>query len=560
MNATIYNWPEITYSNAQNIGFKIFHIGEIFIRFDSQAEDEKKNPLTDNEVINLYKKYSDHILDHIKGTFILVIIDEYQKVAYAFPSKSGLYKLFYYIKDDIIILSTCLDSIVSDSDYTGDINIVAAYEQEIFGYPLGNYTLFSNVFVLENSQYLKIGLVDFRTQKKQFYLVSDYLSENPSLSWDETYAKTPLLFNQIIEQFLMIDDKINAGLTSGFDSRTVLSRVINSKNYIQYYSYGTSQDSVDIWIPQKIADNFNLNYHWIKFDDNFFSKYDYYANQLLFLSDGFGNIKRCNQMYAHSILSEFSRVNLTGYIGSELLRPNNMMDTNIFPPMAKLVYSSMITPDIIRTVINKKSYIIQDKILDKYWEDIIEHIYADISKYVIYNKSYLNLYNYTVQCSLWKFFGQEFHSSRIYDKILSPYIDDEFVEFILKSPVPSINDHAFQRNINDLRLGQKFYLPIIKQNKPELGNIITGRGYRPNSLESKIYPFNLLFKYIIFRGSNKYLHRYAAFNAGLWNNITYNHNKEVFSYTNDYLKEIGYEHFNPLTYSIKRIILNFYER
>ena len=42
MNATIYNWPEITYSNAQNIGFKIFHIGEIFIRFDSQAEKKKK--------------------------------------------------------------------------------------------------------------------------------------------------------------------------------------------------------------------------------------------------------------------------------------------------------------------------------------------------------------------------------------------------------------------------------------------------------------------------------------------------------------------------------------
>ena len=58
-------------------------------------------------------------------------------------------------------------------------------------------------------------------------------------------------------------------------------------------------------------------------------------------------------MYSKKLLSEYARFNVIGAIGSELLRPNNGLDTNILPAMKDIVFQKAISKDRISNNIKK---------------------------------------------------------------------------------------------------------------------------------------------------------------------------------------------------------------
>ncbi len=540
----------------ENDRYTIIKVGRIFPNFSLQAESSYKNELTHQDLADIYKLYQTDIIRKIKGLFVLTIYDKENKCLTAFVNKSGLFKLNWYHRGDNLMLSTNLDSIIKNLS-KAEPDHVAIMEQMLFGYPLGDLNIVEDVHVLDNHSFLQYSLASNETKVVPYYNLSDFLGKTGKYNWEQTYRDTPDIFNQITDMFLANDEPINASLTSGFDSRTLLSRNIAHKNRIKYYSYGATEHSDDVAIPRIMARKLNLDYTWIEFGSDYFSDYDYYANQLMYLTDGIGNIKRSNQMYSHLKLAPMARVCHTGYIGSELLRPNNMMDTNILPAMVDIVYKDRISDTDISSALSKLPLSVQPSFKEEVSARACDHIRRNLSEVMIYDQPYLNLYYFTIRYSLWKFFGQEFHASRVFTTVLSPYIDDDFVEYILQTPVPTLNKHAFKRNTHDLRKGQMFYLPILKHNYPKLMHMVTGRGYSPGQLVSPFYPVNIAIPFLYKRTLYKSLYKHAAYHASDWNKISYKAHSEVFSAQTPFFRELGDSPTLSAEYSLKKWLMDY---
>jgi hypothetical protein len=86
-------------------------------------------------------------------------------------------------------------------------------------------------------------------------------------------------------------------------------------------------------------------------------------------------------------------------------------------------------------------------------------------------------------------------------------------------------------------LGQVFYIPILKQNKPSLLNIKTGRFYTPKNLTSPFYPLSILPGFL-----KKYFRQKFkpndTFNIEAWNKIFMLENPGVMEYNNQYFNSI----------------------
>jgi hypothetical protein len=532
-------------------------IGRCFPTLAFTSYSSYKSELSATDIAAIYTENQSSLAKLIKGVFILVIYNKNSDSLFAMSSKSGLLKLYYHYTRDTLLLSTTLDTIARHPLFRLELNTVAIIEQLKFGYPLGDYTLFREISILDNHSWLYFDNKKSKLTINKYYNLSDQLSEITQLTWDETYSQTPKIFNSITNMYFSGSEPVNSALTSGFDSRTVLSASLKHKQKIQYFSYGTKPESDDVRIPRVVAHKLGLNYKWIEFRPDFFADYDYYANQLLYFSDGNGNLKRCNQMYSQSVLAENSNLCITGCMGSELLRPNNMMSTNILPNMAKLIYRDKLDSERVSEVMEYCPELLQKDMFTKNKQETTEHIFDSLKSIMTYDKAYLNLYHYSIRYSFWKFFGQEFHASRIYSDLLSPFIDDDFVEFILKTPVPTLNINAFKRNAADLRRGQLFYIPILKKNCPELMDIETGRGYSPGQLESSLFPMNVIIPFSVRRMRNAVFHKKTAFDSTEWNKISYRAHPEVFSKSNDYFRELYSDNIKDSDYSLKKWVIDY---
>jgi len=290
--------------------------------------------------------------------------------------------------------------------------------------------------------------------------------------------------------------------------------------------------SIELKIPSEIAKKLRFNYKPIYLDRNFEENYDYYAKQAILWSDGRGTIRRANHSYAYSILSEYSRFIMTGLIGSELIRPTNAVDHIFNAEFVEAFYSDGPEKNIeshLENLISRK--LINEEIIYNIREIYLSETIDYFKRFYLIGEKYKQLYYFALTEGFKKYFGHEIHGCRIHNFILSPYIDDDFVDFILKSPVPALNIDAFKRNPKTLRYGQLFYIPILKKNNPILLQLRTGRFYNPASLASKFYPLSVLPGYL-----RKYLRQRLkkndTFKTHSWNNIFMEKNRNLLSANN----------------------------
>jgi hypothetical protein len=229
----------------------------------------------------------------------------------------------------------------------------------------------------------------------------------------------------------------------------------------------------------------NLNYKPIYLDEEFEKKYEEYALKTLQYSDGTAPILRANFPYAFEELCKFSKVNITGLFGSEIIKPFYKANEQINQETIDLFMSSDFDKrfDDIIAVIKRAGYL-KAGIFDRYAQEIKEDFKKDyIQKLDSYNKI-ARFYIFFLEESVRKYFMQEIRIERCYVDTRTPYFDEDFLELIFKTPFAGIYKGALKKNPFQRRKSQIFYTKMIKKTKPMLGDIITDRGYKPSDFLS----------------------------------------------------------------------------
>ncbi len=472
---------------------------------------QKRNPNFNSKNIRYYAKDIKEIYltnpssyqNMIKGNYALIIIDRKNRYVRFHSSISGLYRLFYYRNEAEIFISTSIDNILSQSRLHYTLDYTAIMEYALFDFPLSDRTFINEIKIADNHTTYKYSQDDLTHSR--YYDYRKHFANIGSLSWKETYAKTPNIFNTVMDGLLIDVDKCNSALTSGFDSRTTLSYFLAKKKEsidVNFFSWGVAKN-FEIEIPKKIAKIAGISYNPVIFDSVFEESFSSNIDEYLNIGDGVNNLKRANQAYSHKKLSKLSRYMMTGYFGSEILRPLGSTGT-ITRPKLERVFNSKNKKKVLTALINEE---LQEGFLNRTQfsniEELAKEINEDICDYLSTENDFEKRLDFVLKESFRRFFGQEIHSCRKYSIILSPYFDDDFVEFIIKTPVLELDRLLVNKKSKALRLGQMFYLPILETNSKILTTIKTGRLYSPKQLSSRLFPINIAFNYLYYRIKRK---------------------------------------------------------
>lgn len=478
---------------AENDRFIVLSLGQVFFRFDASIKASSNQVLS--ELLPLISEDATSVTQYLKGNYVLFIIDKTDKNLSIISSKSCHYDVLYAKIGSAIYITTSLRTLLGIGGYCFKESPVSLIETSLFDYPLGRATLYEDVYHLNQGTILKFCRAGLE-QKLYHDWTQDIHARQTIYNWKDTYKQVVTLFDDIVQMQIQDKPKLISALTSGFDSRTMLSALMRYRvPNVKYYSWGRSEQ-VDVAIPKLISEIMHLDYYHCNFADDFHKDYVKSALDAIEYSNGRATLRRANHFFYYKQLSRHSNCNFTGLYGSELLRPISTighMFNNSF--LALLLDSSI---DNIRAEVMslKHSGYLSAEFIDSNAEATIIHIKDHLDSVRSGLPDYLALLNFTLSHGLMKYFGHEVHGTRAYVLTYSPYLDDEFIEFILKTPTVDLDKRAMLNNMKkdiwNTRRGQMVYLPIIKENYATLMNIPTGRHYSPSQLLSVFYPLSVI--------------------------------------------------------------------
>lgn len=471
--------------------------------------------LQPSELCNFYEKFNTEISSYLKGNFSIIIYDDAKSELVLMSSKLNALPLFYCYKDNIFVFSSSIKAILKISGISKTLDEKALVEHLLFYHPLADKTYFKNIFQLLPAHIVKVNQNGL--QAKKYWRVENLFGQKNLIPENDALYKCVDLMKENLAVYTSDTKKFLLSLTAGFDSRTNLALTERDPKDFLCYSYGLP-GSKQIEIPLLISGKLGLNYKAVYLDEPFERNYEKYALIALDSSNGSAPILRANFPYAFEQLSTFSTVNVTGLFGSEIIKCFHRADEQVSQEVIGLFAGKGSEKSYERTIKNIKSKgYINNNIIDKYSREIIEEFNANYIKRLEGLNNIARFYVFLLEESIRKYFMQEISIERYYVETIMPYLDDDFLELIFKTPFAGIYKGAGKRNIFSRRNSQIFYAKLIAKAKPILGSIITDRGYKPKDLllpfavrAFKIGPLYLKDKI------KRSIKGNDTFNSGLW--------------------------------------------
>ncbi len=504
--------------NKDFIATKDFLVIVIGDPHPKQEFDKAICQLSSQVILKLYNDYGTDSINYLKGNFQIVILDKKKCESLIFNSRFGASPFYYAFKDNVLLFSTSLRAIMDCNLLNKTLDKIAIGEYAIFGYPLGDRTIFKDMKSLPPASYLIVK--DGHIEVKKYW-------DCRSLIDQELYSQKKALevgselFKKTVNQYTQNPNKICISLTGGFDGRAILSVLEKDPPDFICYSFGI-HGSLNISIPERICKENNINYLPIYLDEEYENVYDEYAMQAIYFSDCLSTFERANYPYAFKKLSKFSPIIITGIFGSELMRTfqnvaiGYMVNENYvkinFARDKKTILASIIKHTKENSYYNAK--IFED------FDELLEHIYEECIKRYQGLTDNQRFYLFLLNEGARKYFGGEVQMERIYAVNRFPFLDDNFVEFVFKSPFSGIYSNPLKPTIKQRFNSQFFYSYIIKKYRPQLLNYTTDHGYPPKHLLSKA-PLLQIGPGFLFKRIKQRLTGYREFKTEEWSENFY---------------------------------------
>ena len=253
-----------------------FNFGNSYILLEgciyNRSSEELKKELKDlsfrffnNTPIN--KKFLSDWIKSIDGEFVIFCYDKNLEKIIIINDLMGHLPLYYKITPKEVIISRDIKLIQELSPSFPDKMVIAQYL--LFSFPLGNNTLFQEIFRLEAGSFISIDLKNSNETIFNFHRFNfQQLNSNHSKSIKENVKNLCNLFNMTCKNRVKSfpDYKNILSLSGGFDSRAVFASL--NTNNIPFDCVTFIDDnkiySKDINISQQLANDFNLSWELLE--------------------------------------------------------------------------------------------------------------------------------------------------------------------------------------------------------------------------------------------------------------------------------------------------------
>jgi len=394
----------------------------------------------------------------------------------------NLLPIYYYINGTMIYVSSSYSKMISlINNYKVDSLFYP--ELVLLYFPMNGRTYYDCIKRLQFGSEINISSDGFFIRNNHRFF--NMFSSEP-VKFKKALQYSTNLYIETVKKYFHDGNAIS--LTGGFDGRANVACAHYYNVKYSTYSYGRIGFS-DVDIPLMISAKLPVDYSLIELDDKYL-KTDYLQCVLEYLlnSSGQNGFSYPQTLYSIKTISEYSKVIITGFIGSELLRSCREPDPEVLSfcvrdALLGISHTNNYAYNI-SNVMTKMGLLEDINLIDDVLDEL-EYYLKELTKELTINQKYTVLmYEYIISYV----FGPWIYNGMKYSKIRNPFIDHDFFDYVAKTEVSGFYEKFLEQNMIKRRNKLMIYGRIMNKTWPALGKLPMSKGYSPSEV---LYPFGL---------------------------------------------------------------------
>lgn len=240
-NGEIYNYKEIK--------------EELQGKYDFKTE-------TDTEVLLAASiEWGVHCLQKLNGMFAFAVWDKEKQELFIARDRLGIKPLYYAVVNDTMYFASEMKAILASTDFPRKLNKQAFLDYLSYRYPLGEQTMFQNMFAFLPGHYSIVGK-EKKVEQIQYWDLP-VVTEKNDPGEEEVLEETERLIKQSLAFRMRSDVPVGAYLSGGLDSSVLVAMMSEMTDKpVMTYSISFDEDGFNESAHARVvADVFKTDHH-----------------------------------------------------------------------------------------------------------------------------------------------------------------------------------------------------------------------------------------------------------------------------------------------------------
>ena len=381
-------------------------------------------------VLNLYKNFDTGFIQHLNGSFLILIWDRIARKAIIMNDRFGTYPLYYAHFNGELVFSSGLRAILSDSTIPRDPDQTAIIEFLIFDHFLNDRTILKSVKLMPQASVLTFHNNNLKIEP---YYHFKYRQLH-SIRTDQSYIEEMnFLMQRAVKRQMQGALPVGLMLSGGLDSRNILAIMAEISNKpIETFTWSIP-GSDDARFARESARVAKANHHFFNLDPDWLLNK---GEQAVRITGGNGNIVNLHALAALEQEANYASVIYKGFMGDAMfgfgMRPRfwadydqeTMVDVHLeaYRDYRVLTFDTPFHEDIF----SDQFYL---STREEWRNDFKNGMFASGAKQMSDQRSYFDL---TQRVPRMTINGVEVVRSKTAVRL--PFVDNDLVEFSLSIP------------------------------------------------------------------------------------------------------------------------------
>jgi hypothetical protein len=267
----------------------------------------------------LYDKLNNRMALRINGVFAILIHHKRNNTTTLINDRLGQIRLYYTQKNGNILFASKAKALLAFDDSRYSINRDMLLDLFLYRSPMSYESLFRGIHVMPPATIWRFS--EFDNNQTTYWNLEDQIASPHKMADKDILENSRQLFNKAVEQTLDADVTFSFGLTSGLDSRCILSAIQPNGKSIDCFTRG-GENNPDVLIAQKLAEEFDFPHERKKVVQVDAHQFEEKLRKAVYFTEGLGNME--SAAYLDSVTeartASTTLRQLTGTLGNQTMR------------------------------------------------------------------------------------------------------------------------------------------------------------------------------------------------------------------------------------------------
>jgi len=366
----------------------------------------------------------------------IILINKINNTVFLYTDTFGFYHIFYHYNKETIIISSVFNNLINFSE--NKIDDFAVLDLIFFNYTLKERTILKDIKRIFGGTKVIINetIISFKTINN---FADNFILKNKKKKYNyKEFGKT---LSNGISQEIINKKPVYLTMSGGFDSRALLASCKFLNYNINSFTFG-QKGNIEIETIKPFIDKFVEKHTFLELDKKYIDSINTIFNSFIY--------KNLDNPVFHSLLEfEYSNQNiscsnlLTGFMGGELILGQSVGAQVTFTKFASFL---LLSEDYDRLkdffkqgvddlpFLNKKNVL---SILDDYLSTLKEYYHK---------KDNSNVLRFIINEKYAKFFGAANKVFKNNHNLITPFMNVDFLDKLLKSEISFLKKKQFKKN------------------------------------------------------------------------------------------------------------------